>query len=134
MWPEFVIITLAVMQLISLAALWHKGRRLQRELRGNARNEGSVPVLLLLNALSKIEQRLATLEERMPRPDSSARAFELLPTQVTPSPLKANTVANNYELAQQLAREGNDVEQLMARCRLSRNEAELVLRLYARRA
>jgi hypothetical protein len=40
---------------------------------------------------------------------------------------------HNYELAQQLAREGCELEVLMERCGLSRNEAELVQRLYAGR-
>ena len=46
-----------------------------------------------------------------------------LPATATPRP--------SYELAQQLAREGADVDQLVERCGLSGDEAKLILQMHS---
>ena len=92
-------------------------------------------VVLIVNALNKIDHRLSLLEARVQQPDAPRRSVEV-PVAQMPALRSASlhSSASNYELAQHLAREGGDLEQLMDRCGLSRNEAELVLRLYAKRA
>jgi hypothetical protein len=135
MWLETAVGVLVLLQVVMLGLLWLQGRRLQRALADKQDDAGDVPVLMIVNALNKIEHRLGVLEERVQQPAKVAqRAVE--PAQRVPSMRSASPQlsGSNYELAQHLAREGGDVEQLMERCGLSRNEAELVLRLYARRA
>ncbi|GLQ47402.1 hypothetical protein GCM10007862_24530 [Dyella lipolytica] len=137
MWLEAVVVVLVVLQVTMLALLWRQGRRLQRSLAVKENDAGGVPALLLINALNKIDHRLSMLEALGQRTETSAPQR---PVEVPATQMKAlrsashHSSASNYELAQQLAREGSDLEQLIARCGLSRNEAELVLRLYAKRA
>jgi hypothetical protein len=132
MWLEMTLVALVLLQAITLVLLWLQGRRLKQGL-AERKSEGSdVPALMMVNALNKIEHRLAVLEERPQAPAASPRLAEA----AAPSSrsVSHHLSASNYELAQHLAREGCDAEQLMERCGLSRNEAELVLRLYAKRA
>jgi hypothetical protein len=133
MWLEIVIVALAILQVVTLALLWHQGRRMERLLVGK-REAGSVPELLLINALNKIDHRLGILEARTQQVDAPRRSVEIRATQMAIPVAGQHVATHNYELAQQLAREGSDLEQLMTRCGLSRNEAELVLRLHAKRA
>jgi hypothetical protein len=133
MWLEVVLGALAVLQVITLALLWLQGRRMARLLAGKRGEAGSVPELMVVNALNKIDHRLGILEARTQHADMPRRSVEIRATQMA-MPAAQPVAAHNYELAQQLAREGSDPEQLMTRCGLSRNEAELVLRLHARRA
>ena len=133
MWLEIGVPVLVVFQAVTICLLWLQGRRLLRGFADKKGDAGNVPALMIVNALNKIEHRLSVLEERAQKPQ--ARSAEPPPAAM-PSPRSAShhLSASNYELAQHLAREGCDVEQLMERCGLSRNEAELVLRLYAKRA
>jgi hypothetical protein len=135
MWLEVAVIALVVLQIITLGLLWQQGRRVKRTVAGNTGEAGGVPALMIVNALNKIEHRLSVLEARVQQPDAPRRSVEVPVAQMSP-PRSASlhSSASNYELAQHLAREGSDAEHLMERCGLSRNEAELVLRLYARRA
>ena len=134
MWLNGVVIALVVLQTATIGLLWQQGRRLKRA-SADKGGEGSVPALLIVNALNKIDHRLSLLEARVQQPEASRRSVEVPVTQM-PAQRSASlhSSASNYELAQHLAREGGDLEQLMDRCGLSRNEAELVLRLYAKRA
>lgn len=134
MWLEVAVAALAVLQIGTLALLWRQGRRIERMLAGRHNESGSVPELLLINALNKIDHRLGVLEARTQQVDVPRRSVEIRATQMAMPTTGQHVVAHNYELAQQLAREGSDLEQLMTRCGLSRNEAELVLRLHAKRA
>jgi hypothetical protein len=137
MWLEIAVVVLVLLQAITIGVLWLQGRRLQRGLADRKNESGNVPALMIVNALNKIEHRLSVLEERAQKPvvQAPVRQAETLAASM-PSARSAShhLSASNYELAQHLAREGCDVEQLMERCGLSRNEAELVLRLYAKRA
>jgi hypothetical protein len=65
-----------------------------------------VPTSMLVTALGRLERQVGRLEQQPP------------PTR------------QSYELAQQLARDGADVEQLVSRCGLSRDEARLVLQMH----
>lgn len=138
MWLEIGCAALALLQIITLAVLWRQSRRIERML-GGRQSESGVPELLLINALNKIDHRLGVLEARtQPQPqqppEAPRRSVEIRATQMAMPVGGQHVVAHNYELAQQLAREGSDLEQLMTRCGLSHNEAELVQRLYAKRA
>jgi hypothetical protein len=61
---------------------------------------------MLVTALGRLERQMRQLEQQ-PAPTHQA-----------------------YELAQQLAREGADLEQLVSRCGLSRDEARLVMQMH----
>src|SRR5215469_15927332 len=130
MWRDGAVIAVLVFQAVAIALLVYQVRQLKR---AKSVDTGGVPELLIVNALNKIDHRLSALEARsMPAVDVVAprRSVEVPATQM--SVLRAATrqsPANDYELAQQLAREGGDLEQVMSRCGLSRHEAELVLRL-----
>jgi hypothetical protein len=135
MWLEAVVVALVGLQAITLGLLWQQGRRFKEAAGGKDNEAGGVPALMIVNALNKIDHRLSVLEARMQQPEAPRRSVEVPAAQVPP-PRSASlhSSASNYELAQHLAREGGNAEQLMERCALSRNEAELVLRLYAKRA
>jgi hypothetical protein len=134
MWLEAVVVALVVLQAVTIALLWQQGRRLKRPVAGKD-GEAGVPVLMIVNALNKIDHRLSLLEARTQQPEAPRRSVEVPVAQMPPQrSASLHSSASNYELAQHLAREGGDLEQLMQQCGLSRNEAELVLRLYAKRA
>lgn len=134
MWLELAFAALAVLQTFTFALLWRQGRRIERMLAGR-QSESGVPELLLINALNKVDHRLGVLEARTQKQaEAPRRSVEIRPTQMAMPVAGQHVVAHNYELAQQLAREGGDLEQVMTRCGLSRSEAELVLRLHAKRA
>lgn len=135
MWRDVVIVALCVMQMATLALLWFQVRRPVRVPVVQEHDAGGVLALMMVNALNKIDHRLDLLEARHRTSETSRRSVEVPAVQM--GALRSashHSSASNYELAQQLAREGGDVDQLMARCGLSRNEAELVLRLHAKRA
>jgi hypothetical protein len=135
MWLEVAVIALVVLQAITIALLWLQGQRFKRHVAAKHDEAGGVPELMIVNALNKIDHRLSVLEARMQQPEASRRSVEVPAAQMPPlRSASLHSSASNYELAQHLAREGCDLEQLMERCGLSRNEAELVLRLYAKRA
>ncbi|GAB2563695.1 DUF2802 domain-containing protein [Dyella jejuensis] len=142
---ETTVVLVVALQAVAIVLLWQQGRRLKRGVRmkrGGAASggeAGGVPELLIVNALSKIDHRLGMLEERTQQraaePAALRRSVEVPATQMTSLRSAGHhSSASNYELAQQLAREGSGLDQLMACCGLSRHEAELVLRLYAKRA
>ena len=135
MWPDVVIVALCVMQMATLALLWRQGRRASRDPIIKENDAAGVPALMMVNALNKIDHRLSLLEVRNSSPETSRRSVEVPAVQMAAlRSASHHSSASNYELAQQLAREGGDVDELIARCGLSRNEAELVLRLHAKRA
>lgn len=135
MWLDAMVIVLVVLQLALLVLSWQQGRRLRRDLMGQVNAGGGVPVLLLTNTLNQIEHRLQALDERLRLLDEQSRVVRPAPTPAMAQPVSRTPQpsTHNYELAQQLAREGCELEVLMERCGLSRNEAELVQRLYAGR-
>ena len=109
MWLEagvIALLLLAVGQTVLLLRLWQQSCRLQQRVDAlwqNAAGAGTdVPTSMLVTALGRLERRLGQVE-RPPPPGRS------------------------WELAKQLAREGADVEQLVACCGLSRDEAKLIL-------
>lgn len=113
MWLETAVgglLLLAFWQAIVLMRTVRQLRHLQRNVGAWAQNMAAagtdVPTSMVVTALGRIEQHLRMLE--------SPQATPALP----------------YELAQQLAREGADVNTLVARCGLSRDEARLILQLY----
>jgi hypothetical protein len=118
MWLEIalgVLLLMALAQCVTLAALWRRSRHQYETLRtaferyAQQALHGStdVPTSMLVTAVSQLERRIAMLE--LP-PVAAARP--------------------SYELAQQLAREGADVAQLVERCGLSSDEAKLILQMH----
>ncbi|MEP7184807.1 MAG: DUF2802 domain-containing protein [Rhodanobacter sp.] len=112
MWLEIgvgLVLLLTLLQLALLFPLWRRLHRLEKSvqvLAGSAsQSYTDVPTSMLVTVMGRVERRLTQLEQ---------------PTRS----------AVSYELAQQLAREGADVEQLVARCGLSRDEATLVRQLH----
>lgn len=133
------VITLAVLavQTLAVVMLVQQVRSLKRALAIKHVATGGAPELMVVNALNRIDHRLSELEERRARVEPASmprRSVEVPAMQMAPRSASHHASPNQYELAQHLAREGCDAEQLMARCGLSRHEAELVLRLYAKRA
>lgn len=112
MWLDMgvgLLLLLTLLQSVLLFQLRWRLRRLEQGvhvLAGNA-SQGytDVPTSMLVTVMGRLERRLNQFEQ-------SSRS------------------AVSYELAQQLAREGADVEQLVARCGLSRDEATLVRQLH----
>lgn len=111
------LLLLAAGQTVLLVMLWRQSRHLQRQSRHlqqrvdalwqNTAHAGTdVPTSMLVAALGRVERKLD-------QEDRSAPA------------------GHSWELAKQLAREGADVEQLIARCGLSRDEAQLLLAMRA---
>jgi hypothetical protein len=133
MWLEAIVIALVVLQIATLSLLWGQRRRLQRVLVLKESEAGGIPALMIVNALNKIDHRLNQLEQGTQKTDAPKRSVEIRAIQMTAS-ANQQAATNNYELAQLMARDGSDLDQLMLRCGLSRNEAELMLRLHARRA
>ena len=135
MWRDAVIVALCVMQLATLALLWRQARRVPSVAVNRENDQSDVPALMMVNALNKIDHRLSLLEARSKSTDAPRRSVEVPAVQMgTLRSASHHSSASNYELAQHLAREGGDLEQLMTCCGLSHNEAELVLRLHAKRA
>lgn len=113
MWLEAgmaVLLLLALAQSVLLVHLWRQSRQLQ--LRVDALSQSAVrgftdvPTSMLVTALGRLERQVGLIEQPPPPERQS------------------------YELAQRLAREGADVEQLITRCGLSRDEAKLVLQMH----
>lgn len=107
-WGVLIVLVLALVQAGLLVLLWLRSRRLQQRLDAlwqNAAGTGTdVPTSMLVAALGRMERQLGQVQQSAP-------------------------VGRAWELAQQLAREGADAEQLMARCGLSSEEAKLVLQV-----
>ncbi len=113
MWLEIVagmLGLLGLLQFLLLFLLWRRMRQWQQRADALAHAAAyactDVPTSMLVAVLGRLEQRLDQLEQQSPPPRRS------------------------YDLAQQLAREGADVEQLITRCGLSRDEARLVRQLH----
>jgi hypothetical protein len=113
MWLEFgvgLLLLFALVQAAVLLRLWRQLQELQRsvvELSHGMTHVGTdVPTSMLVTAMGRLERRIGLIEQ----------------------PPQAR---HSYELAQQLARDGADVEQLVTRCGLSRDEARLVLQMHS---
>ncbi len=113
MWLEAgvgMVLLLALLQSALLLHGWRQLRELQRQVAALSHEAGyactDVPTSMLVAALGRLERQVGRLEQQSP------------PTR------------QSYELAQQLARNGVDVEQLVSRCGLSRDEAKLVLQMH----
>lgn len=113
MWLEAglaVLLLVALAQSFVMLQLWRHSRRLQQRVDGLwhalAQNGTDVPTSMLVTALGRLERQMGLIGQQAPQ------------------------VRQAYDLAQQLAREGADVEQLVARCGLSRDEARLVLQMH----
>ncbi len=115
MWLEIclaVLVFVVLFQAFVLAMLWRQARQLRMALaligHSATRVATDVPTSMLVAALGRLEHRLGLLE---------------LPANSPPQ--------SSYALAQQLAREGADVEQLVARCGLSPDEARLIVQMHS---
>jgi hypothetical protein len=105
-----ILLALALAQSALLFHGWRRLRELQRQVAALSHDAvracTDVPTSMLVTALGRLERQVGRLEQQPP------------PTR------------QSYELAQQLAREGAGVEQLVSRCGLSRDEARLVLQMH----
>jgi hypothetical protein len=113
MWLEAgmaILLLLALAQSALLFHLWRQGRQLQQRVGALSHSAlqacTDVPTSMLVTALGRLERKVGLIEQQ-------------------PAPTR-----QSYELAQQLAREGADVDQLIARCGLSRDEARLVMQMH----
>jgi hypothetical protein len=113
MWLEIgmaVVVLVTLLQSVLLVQLGRQSRQLQQRVGALSHSAThactDVPTSMLVTALGRLERHI--------------NAIEPVPTRARPS----------YELAQQLAREGADVEQLIARCGVSRDEASLIRQLH----
>ena len=113
MWLEMsvgTLLLLALAQSALLFQLWRQSRQLRQ--RVDALMHGAtyactdVPTSMLVTALGRLERKIGLIEQQPPQTRQS------------------------YELAQQLAREGVDVDQLISRCGLSLDEARLILQMH----
>ncbi|MFC5740511.1 DUF2802 domain-containing protein [Dyella tabacisoli] len=110
-----VLIVLVVAQAVWLAIMWRQLRQQRIQLTQLLLATASdVPTSMLVMAQARIERRLESLLQQ--RDGSYAQS----------APVAAS---DSFGLAQQLARQGVAVDELMARCGLSRGEAELVRRM-----
>jgi hypothetical protein len=114
MWLELgvgVLLALALVQSLLLFHGWRQLRELQRRVGALSREAGyactDVPTSMLVTALGRLERQLGRIEQQPPPP-----------------------LRQSYELARRLAREGADLDQLVSRCGLSRDEAKLVLQMH----
>lgn len=105
-----VLVALAVAQTIVLVLLWRRTGKLQARLDALWQNAAGastdVPTSMLVATLGRLERQLSKAQQ-------------------SPPP------GRSWDLAQQLAREGADAEQLVTRCGLSRDEANLLLKMHA---
>lgn len=115
MWLEIcvaVLVLVVLFQAFVLAMLWHQARQLRAALsligQSATRVATDVPTSMLVAALGRLEHRLGLLE---------------LPA--------SSPAQSSYALAQQLARQGADVEQLVARCGLFPDEARLIVQMHS---
>jgi hypothetical protein len=115
MWPEIsagFALTL-LLQSVLLFLLWHRLREVQQAVGVLARNTQhaytDVPTSMLVTVLGRLERHLGHLDHS-PLPSPSGQS---------------------YQLAQKMAREGATVEQLIARCGLSPDEARLISQLHS---
>ncbi len=108
-----ILLGLALAQCAMLCHLWRQSSRLRQRVEqfshGGAHALTDVPTSMLVTALGRVERQMQLFEQQSPLPRQS------------------------YELAQQLAREGADLDQLTSRCGLSRDEARLVLQMHPHR-
>ncbi len=116
MWLEIsigLVLLVLLLQSALLFKLWRRVEQLQLgvsalgKITSTPRDYTDVPTSMLVTVLGRLERRLSEAEQRQ-QPASGV----------------------SYELAQKLAREGADVEQLISRCGLSRDEAMLVHQLH----
>ena len=106
------VLLLILLQSALLLRLWRQSRQLKHDLDSVAGSmsravQTDVPTSMLVTALGRMEQAIARIGQ-------------------PPAPVKLTS----YELAQQLAREGADIEQMIERCGLTRDEARLIRQLH----
>jgi hypothetical protein len=113
MWLEIgvaILLALSLAQSALLIHLWRQSLQLRRRVEGLSHGAAhaltDVPTSMLVAALGRLERQLRLIEQK-------------------PAPSR-----QDYGLAQQLAREGADLEQLTSRCGLSRDEARLVMQMH----
>ncbi|WP_266160188.1 DUF2802 domain-containing protein [Dyella silvatica] len=110
-----VLTLLAVVQGVMLFVVWRQLRLQRMQLhQWLLASTGDVPTSMLVIAQARMERKLESLQLQLELP------------RARPAPV---AVSDSFGLAQQLARQGAGVEELIARCGLSRGEAELVQRM-----
>jgi uncharacterized membrane protein len=125
MLPEIAIVALLLLAAIQCALLvlaLRQVRQLQQQLHSMRQDvtavsqqlahigHTDVPTSMLVTALGRMERRMGLLEQKQPVAPQST---------------------GSYELAQQLARQGADVDELVARCGVTHAEALLIHQMHA---
>lgn len=113
MWLEIgvaILLVLGLVQSALLFCLWRQSVQLRQRVEvlahGAAHALTDVPTSMLVTALGRLERQVRLIEQK-------------------PDPTR-----QDYGLAQQLARAGADLDQLVSRCGLSRDEARLVMQMH----
>lgn len=113
MWLDIALALLLVAacgQSFLLLRLWRQSRQLRQHIdqlsHGAAYAVTDVPTSMLVASLGRLERQMRLIEQQAP------------PTR------------QSFELAQQLAREGVELDELASRCGLSRDEARLVMQMH----
>jgi hypothetical protein len=124
MLPEIAIVVLlllAAAQCALLVLAWRHVRQLRQHLESMRQDIGTlsqqlahvghtdVPTSMLVTALGRMERRMGLLEQKQPAVPQGT---------------------GSYELAQQLARQGADVDELVARCGVTHAEALLIRQMH----
>jgi hypothetical protein len=112
------LILLVTAQGVLLYWVWRQQLRLRIQLAQCLSASGTdVPTSMLVMMLGRLERRLESVERHLERHGAHMPVPAASP--------------QTYALAQQLAREGVGVDELVLRCGLSRDEAELVRRMHS---
>ncbi|MEO7053028.1 MAG: DUF2802 domain-containing protein [Rhodanobacter sp.] len=113
MWLEIgvaILLVLTLAQSALLLCLWRQWlqwrQRVELLSHGAAHAFTDVPTSMLVTALGRLQRQVRLIEQK-------------------PDPTR-----QDYGLAQQLARAGADLDQLVSRCGLSRDEARLVMQMH----
>jgi hypothetical protein len=107
-WLDGAVIVVVLLQTVALVLLWRQGRLRSHALVGKPETGSGVEALLIVNALAKIDDRLDAMEARL-RTLSMRSPVEPslpLPSHAAAPVSYAAPTTKNYELAQQLARDG----------------------------
>jgi hypothetical protein len=117
-----VLLVLSVLQFIALALLWRRLSVVQRApaaaLSPAPVQRAEVPVELIVASMQRLDGRLAQIEQhvRNGQPQAGAPGMD-----------------RSYALAERLARQGANAQEIADTCGLFITEAELLLRLHGNR-
>lgn len=120
MWPELVLVALALLVAGQGVVLWQMRAEMKRlRVLCEASAQTDVPTSMLVAVLSRVQRTLET------KP--------VAPAQERPRVREVVAASSSYDVARRLVSEGAGADQLVEHCGLSRGEAELLRSLHAAR-